>query len=628
MEVEVGSIEFIQPVSSVAVLDAGGQYVDLVVKAIERQGHRTVLLPLNTTTEQLEQHYGAVVVSGSPANSGETGEVALPDPDLWNSKLPVLGICFGMQAMALQQGGSVTTGVQREDGRKKTNVDIHHPLFIGSKAEQTALFTHGDFVTTLPDGFKSIGSHTIDDETVYSAIANGNKIGVQFHPEIFDDTPEGYSMFGKFLHNIAGLEPDEGLVERRIQETIDTKRAEIKTKVGDKHVIAFMSGGVDSSVASVLASDVISDDKFHAYYIDNGLMRDEDEAVIDLLRHTGISVAKVDASDLFLGALENVSDPREKRKIIGRLFVEVQNQLVTELGLHEDQAMLLQGTNAADRIESGHSKGDSHTEQIKEHHNQVKEVKDLEARGLLIEPLDDLFKDEVRALGKSLGLPYELVQRHPFPGPGLGIRVLCNPGGEIASSGAEGTLNGLISQIQTEGIVGRLVPVQSVGVGGDERSYLSAAVLQGVHDWAKAEQLQELPHALHSHINRVLVALTDQPVDQLGLTTTFLGREELAQLRHADRIVFEEMRRSGLIESIIQFPVVLLPLGSTSSERSIVLRPVTTSTFMTVQAMLPERDLPLSFIDTCAQRIISEVADIGQVFLDITNKPPATTEFE
>ena len=613
----------------VAVLDMGGQYIDLVKKAVERQGFPADILASTTPLAQLVGRYGAIIISGSPANS--SGDTALPYPDdalLEQSGLPILGICYGMQVLAKHFGGQIERGTEREEGRSITNVDISHPLFQGSKAEQTALFTHGDFVTKLPEEFTVIGRHQLKNgKEVYSAISRGNHVGVQFHPEVFDDTPEGYDMFRRFLVDIAGLAPDSSFMAKQLHDFITTKQAEIKKSVKGRDVIAFVSGGVDSSVTLTLAAPAIPPGNLHAYYIDNGLMRSEDEDVIELLKHTATAVERIDAKADFLNALKGAIDPQEKRRIIGRSFIEVQNQLVAKLGLKE--ALLLQGTNAADRIESGNSKGSQHTEVIKTHHNQVQEVQDLKARGLLLEPLDDLFKDEVRALGQALGLPDEVVFRHPFPGPGLGIRVLCSDGKTAPSDKRlEQRLQKFIDS-KTKDLTARVLPISSVGVGGDERSYLSAVVVHGVRDWQDLSWLQTLPANFRGSINRVLIALGPQSIDSFKLTSTMLQSSELEQLRAADKIVFEEMRAYGILRRIQQCPVALLPISfNKTGERTIALRPVNTSTFMTVQAMLPERDLPLAFFERCVERILSDIPGISQVVLDITNKPPATTEFE
>ncbi len=629
----------------VAVLDAGGQYVDLVQKAVERQGIPADVLSLQTPPAEIEVQYQAVIISGSPASS-HAEAAPQPDPELWKTKLPILGICYGMQSMAMAQGGGVAKNIIREDGRVITTVDTSHPIFTGSKKDFTGLFTHGDFVTTVPEGFAAIGQHKLSDgATAYSAIARGNKIGVQFHPEVFDDTPEGYQIFKNFLHGVAQIPANAEFQEARLAAIIDAKRQTIKAQVGDRHVIAFVSGGVDSSVAATLASTVVDADKFHAFYIDSGFMRDEDDLVIEMLQAVGINVAKIDAIEQFergtisvpdtnllkstqSESLAETSDPETKRKIIGKTFITIQNDLLASLKL--DEALLLQGTNAADRIESGHSKGDSHTETIKTHHNQVQEVQALKAAGLLIEPLDDLFKDEIRALGRELGLPEELVERQPFPGPGTAIRIICS-NANVADMPHSPEAAALQTFVAKQNLKAHILPVRSVGVGGDERSHIAVAAIE--HANLTSDDMATLASDIPAHfrgvINRVIYALGSRSLDHGSMTKTLLNAEARAQLRLADRIVFEEMRTHKVLGKIKQMPVVLLPLSfDQPGDRSIVLRPVTTSTFMTVQAMLPGRDLPPAFFDDIVARILGKIPGISQVFLDLTNKPPGTTEWE
>lgn len=615
----------------IAVLDAGGQYVDLVKKACERLGYPTIVLPLDTPADSLKKNYPALIISGSPASSQEV-DAPMPDPAVWQLDTPILGICYGLHAMVTLLGGEVVRGSSRQDGRVTTKVDTKHPLFAGTKASFSALFTHGNFVSRVPESFETIGQHKLGDgTTVYSAIARGNVVGVQFHPEVFDDTPEGYQVFKNFLQDIAGLKPDQAFLDQKMDELIKGLRKNIRKQASDRHVIAFVSGGVDSSVTAALAATEIPAERLHAYYIDNGLMRREDETVVELLRHLGVPVEKVDAAADFLNPLKEVVDPQTKRQIIGKVFIEVQNRLVSRLGL--TQALLLQGTNAADRIESGYSKGGTHTALIKTHHNQVQEVQDLKARGLLIEPLDELFKDEVRAVGRHLGLPEEVVGRQPFPGPGLSVRILCAKGDEVFAKNEQTE-----QKIQTyldekkidQGTAAKLLPVRNVGVGGDERSHVAAVALQTSADWKTLGQLaKDLPATFRDDLNRVTVALGKQSITNFIVTPTFLEPDVIEQLQHADRIVWEEMRAFDLIKSISQFPVVLLPVSfDKPGDRSIVLRPVTTSTFMTVQPMLPGHDISREFIQIATDRILSEVPGISQVFIDLTSKPPATTEWE
>lgn len=624
----------------IGVLDAGAQYVDLIRKAVERLGFGVQVIPLDTNPDEL-QNFDAYIISGGPASTHTDG-APMPHPDFWKTKKPTFGICYGEQAMAMAFDGAVESGSERQDGSVITNVDTANPLFNGIKAETRALFTHGDFISKPPKGFSVIGQHQLGERTVFSALAKNNFWGVQFHPEVFDETPEGYEIIRNFLTRCAGLEPDQKLLDTHTERLIESLKQRIVDAVGNREVVAFASGGVDSTVATVLAAACLPKEKLHIFYIDNGFMRREDDDVIEMLQSIGVPVQHIDAVADFANAtividgkrtapLKDVTDPETKRKIIGHKFVELRDSITEGLALQLDNTVLLQGTNAADRIESGHSKGGQVTEVIKTHHNQVAGIKELEKAGLLIEPLDELFKDEIRRVGEHLGLPELVVWRQPFPGPGLAIRILATQQKERPSVDAE-----VQASIQTylkdtdAGIRATILPVRSVGVGGDARSHASALALSGNTSWQRyAELAKELPAHFRGEINRVVVDLGATSLGEPECTPTDLSQKTADQLRRADSIVFEEMRRAKLLKKIKQCPVVLLPVSfGKPGERSIVLRPVTTSTFMTVQAMVPGGDLPETFIQRANERILQEVPGISRVFLDLTNKPPATTEWE
>lgn len=634
---------------AVAILDAGAQYVDLIQKACERLGYRTDILPLDTDFECIEQAYGAFIVSGGPAST-HAEDAPMPDPAIWQTDKGVLGICYGQQAMALAFGGTVETGETREDGSTTTHVDTDHPLFMRVKSDVRALFTHGDYVTEVPENFEVIGKHKLaNGQEVVSAMARDNFASVQFHPEVFDETPHGYDILQSFLSDISGLSPDPELLEHQTAQDCEARKANIAEKAGDRHVIAFASGGIDSTVATLLASQVIEPSKLHIFYFDNGFMRDEDDEVIRMLQRSGLNVQAIDATEAFEQAtigledgtvsvpLIEVSDPKLKRKIIGNKFAELKDEIAASLGFATNEVMLLQGTNAADRIESGFSlAGGQATEQIKEHHNQVRAIKDMETAGLLIEPLNDLHKDEIRRIGEYLGLPEEVVWRHPFPGPADAIRILCHKADdyELPDDELQESVWNYIDKSADIFVGSWLLPTRSVGVGGDARSYVVPVALEGPADWPALTKLaqgeQSIPAQFAGKINRVVYALGHQPLRDFSLTETGLGRNERAQLRHANRIVFEEIRRYGLMRSISQCPVVLLPLSfdGQPGSRSIVLRPIKTSTYLTASALIPGRDVDPNFIYTTANRLLVEVPGVSQVFLELTGKPPATIEWE
>lgn len=642
------SSEIPKPQARVAILDAGAQYVDLIGRACERLGYPADILPLNTSFTSIEDSYDAFIISGGPSST-HTEDAPMPDPNIWDTSKGVLGICYGQQAMTVALGGKVEAKTIRQDDTVKTHVETSHPLFGSTREEIEALFTHGDFVTELPEGFEVIGEHIVDvngadGQRVISAMARDNFIATQFHPEVFDETPEGYEVFKGFFEGVCGLQPDENVLEEIADFELERRSSLIAEKADGRHVIAFASGGIDSTVATLLAQRSIDASKLHVFYFDNGFMRDEDDDVINTLQSRGINVTAIDATEDFenataiiddveYGPLIDVVDPRIKRKIIGKTFADFKDIITERLGLSTEEVMLLQGTNAADRIESGFSKGNQGgTDQIVEHHNQVKEIKDLESLGLLIEPLDDIHKDEVRRLGDALGLPEDIVWRHPFPGPGNAIRILCAKQGDYTKPNPEARdqLNQLMRIIpEGNGYTAELLPVRSGGVGGDARSYIMPVAIQGEADWERLSVLaKELPKKMRDSVSRVIYSLTDSPVSSPVLTETTLRRPERTLLRSVDRIVFDEMRSRNLVREISQCPVVLLPLSfSYPGQRSIVLRPVRTTTFMTARAVTGLHINDEFFFET-AKRITRELSGISQVFLELTGKPPGRTEWE
>ncbi len=632
----------IESISRVVVLDGGGQYVDLIKKACERLGYPTDVLPIDTDLETIEQKYGAVFISGGPGTAGIEGHKQT-DPRLWESDLPVFGSCLAVHDLVVSNGGTISSREYRNEGRITTSVDVHHPLFDGVKDKQQALFTHGNFVETVPEGFDVIAEHEKNGDRVITGLARGNKMAVQFHPEVFDDTPQGYDMIRNFFRNVTELPPDQEFLEEYMTKLVERKEAEIRERVGDKTVIGFISGGIDSLVAAKLAERVIDPDKLKLYYVDNGFMRDEDESVIDELEQQGFHVEKIEAAEEFentmatledgteIGPMITTMNPEHKRALMGIGFVRIEARIRNDLGLTEDDAVLMQGTNAADRIESGHSKGGGSTARIKLHHNMIPEVRELNP----LEPIDDLFKNEVRELAVWLGIPEDVAYRHPFPGPGNSLRILgLEPGGyEEASEEEARIIREAVTNFASEhdlDLKAERLPVRNVGVGGDERSEIAAVAVEGEIDPEIMGELAETILSDHGSItNRMVYKIAGDPIDEMEPVENTTFTEEVRETQKAAcRIGFEEMRNFGILRDISQMPVVMIPMGEDGEQRSIVLRPVFTETFMTARALLPEVDLPAEFFNTVANRILREVPGISHVFVDITDKPPGTIEWE
>lgn len=600
----------------IAVVDFGGQYAHLIAAKVRRLRVLAEILQPEDAVETFLP-YKCIILSGSPALSA-FDEDSVYDKRIFDLPVPILGFCFGHQEIAKHYGGSVEH-TQREYGPSLLRIRGHSPIFRGLDPVETVWMSHGDTVTVLPPGFEEIGVSLAapgEPEHRNAAIAHDRlrRYGFQYHPEV-DDTVHGETMLRNFAVDICGCRPDWDMAHFG-----DEEAAALRQQAGDRPVFLLASGGVDSTVCAVLLGRALGPERVHLLHIDNGLMRkDESAQVLAELRHRGFgaNLHGVDASERFLAALKGVIEPEQKRRIIGDTFLDVYRDEVARLDLKD--CLLAQGTIYPDTIETG---GTRRADTIKTHHNRVPAIEAMIAEGRVVEPLAELYKVEVRELGEALGLPAEMVWRHPFPGPGLGIRLLCSDGSPApAEAGADALLQDLVRR---EGLGGGVLPVRSVGVKADLRSYEHPVLLWGSLPMEKAEAFaarifQEVPG-----INRCLVDLTGQGFRQARPLAASVTRDRLDLLREADALVMDGLRRANLYRQVWQCPTVFVPLQLDGRGREfVILRPVLSERAMTARPAL----LPPELLQQLRDSLLG-LPGISGVAVDVTSKPPGTIEWE
>jgi GMP synthase (glutamine-hydrolysing) len=505
---------------SIVILDFGAQYTQLIARRIREQNVYSAVLPCTAKIDDIRAlNPVGIVLSGGPCSVYDA-DAPPADPEVLNLGLPVLGICYGLQFITHHLGGRVRSAVKREYGHAEVEViDTANPLFADLPASIAVWMSHGDEAVDLPPGFHL----TAKTQNAVAGMANPERRiwAVQFHPEVHH-TPLGTQVLRNFVFNICGAKP-EWTPEHFIQVTV----AAIREKVGGGHAICALSGGVDSSVAAVLVHRAIGD-RLTCVFVNNGVLRkNEFEKVQQNLRDKlGLKLVGVDASKRFLGKLRGVTDPEGKRKIIGTEFIAVFDdealRIAQETGGVE---WLVQGTLYPDVIESSSVKGPSQT--IKSHHNVGGLPEEMNLK--LIEPLRDLFKDEVRRIGRDLGMPEDILQRQPFPGPGLAVRILGEVSAERVALLQEAD-DIVVTEIKNAGLYTKiwqsfavLLPVKSVGVMGDQRTYAYTCAVRAVHsedgmtaDWVPLpyEVLKTISSRIVNEvrgINRVVYDITSKP---------------------------------------------------------------------------------------------------------------------
>ena len=395
---------------------------------------------------------------------------------------------------------------------------------------------------------------------------------------------------------------------------------EIKEKVGNRKVFLMVSGGVDSTVAFLLLDKALGQDRVYGLFVDTGFMRMNERVEVEAaLKKVGVTNLHVyDASKEYFEALKNVYEPEKKRQIIGDLFLDIQGKVSADLNLNPEEWMLGQGTIYPDTIETG---GTKHADKIKTHHNQVDRIKKLTEAGKVIEPLSQLYKDEVRLVGSKLGLADEAVWRHPFPGPGLAVRMLCAKKEDYPENVAD--LEKRINEV-ADGFKAKVLPIKSVGVQGDERTYRHPVVVYGKPiDWDGLNKLSTRLTNQFPEINRVMVGLFPDQFDDFRVVDSYLTTQRISTIQRADQIVMDYLKEAKIDREIWQFPTVLIPVGINGPGESLVLRPVCSEEAMT--ANFYQMDLVKLAELVKRLKIVSGVTGI---FYDITNKPPGTIEWE
>ncbi len=602
---------------TIAVIDFGGQYAHLIATKVRRQGVHAVI-------HQPEDHIDVflpckgLIVSGSPSLSSH-GEDSEYTKEIYDLDVPILGLCFGHQEIAKHYGGKVNHG-GREWGKASLHLTGDHPLFEGLGPVEQVWMSHYDSVVELGPEFNELG-YTPGAEGSephrHAAIGSDSlrRYGFQFHAEV-DDTTHGDQMLANFLFGIC-----ECRASWSMDNFLDEEIERIREQVGDGSVFLLASGGVDSTVAAVLIGRAINPERVHLLHIDNGLMRlNESRDVVETFRQVGLgdNLHFVDANETFLTELKGTTDPEQKRLIIGKTFVDVAQDQARELGI--EKHLLGQGTIYPDTIEAG---GTKRSDTIKTHHNRVPIIDEMIESGELIEPLADLYKVEVRELGAKLGVPAASIARHPFPGPGLGVRLLCSDGVPDRTGFEEIEVH-LEKLSQSSGLEMLPLPIRSVGVKADLRAYEHPVLLSGNEPWSTIIDTVSKITAEVPGINRCIWNLGEShPVGAFPVAAT-VTRERLDLLREADYLVMDALERFGWYDEIWQCPTVLVPLRfEDTSGEMIVIRPVRSQRAMTATPV----QLPKEMLAELRESILS-LEGVGGLALDVTSKPPGTIEWE
>jgi len=588
----------------ITIVDFGGQYAHLIANRVRRLGVYAEIVQNDVNVNTIK-HSKGIIFSGGPQSVDTDLSPKISDK-VFKLHIPILGICYGHQVFAFKFGGKI--GRIPEYGKCLLRVNDKSTLFKGVNSQETVWQNHGDAVLEAPKGFSVLAS-TADNEV--SAMSNVEKkwYSVQFHPEVTHSGQLGKQIFQNFIFDICKAQKSWSM-----KNYLEDLKASIKSEVGKRNVFLLVSGGVDSTVCFALLNSILGPERVRGLHIDTGFMRKNESKMVDkMLKDRGFNNLEIfNAEQEFMKRLKDVYDPEEKRKIIGKAYLDIKDEALKKYNLDEKNWLLAQGTIYPDTIESG---GTKNADTIKTHHNRIDQIQELIKQGLIIEPLKELYKDEVREVGRILKLPVKLIDRHPFPGPGLAIRALCNQIKRVAISRSIDSYKPYKVEI---------VDIKSVGIKGDARSYANPAIISGKYNFEKLQSMMTEITNQQTGVNRVVYNVLGCEFANVKLHQQFLNEQYLRILREVDDITTEIIRKEKLLKKIWQCPTVILPLGNDKSKFSIILRPVDSIDAMSAKAY----ELSESILMSISKRIKQEHKEIYAVFYDLTSKPPGTIEWE
>lgn len=613
-----------------AILDCGGQYTKVIDRRVRELGVKSDILPISAKSEELKE-YQAIILSGGPNNISDKQRLSF-DEKIFEMEKPILGICYGMQLMSDHFGGIIDSNIVKEYGQNEVWINNKMPIFKDMEETQKVLMSHGDTVKNVPNGFEVIAK----SGDAIAGIGNKEKrlYGLQFHPEV-DLTEEGMKILENFIREVAKYQDFYKLDDR-----IETSIKMIKEKVGNNKVVVLVSGGVDSAVTAALLVKALNPDNVYAIHIDSGFMRkNESDVICENLKKLGLkNLIRENAKETFfntvievegkkIGPLVETIDPEEKRQIIGEVFIRIANNVIERLGLDPEKTFIAQGTLRPDLIESGNPDISGFAHKIKTHHNDVAIVREARKKGLIVETNSDWHKDEVRKVARKLGLEESIASRQPFPGPGLAIRLLCHDKKEevIITSEEIEKINKIVNEKNEKA---QIIPIKSVGVQGDARSYRNLGILYGSgidFEWDKITTVaKEITDSINT-INRIGYVLNVKNIEQkIECYDMKINDECVDLLREIDKIVTTNLEKSKVNQTF----AVLLPIGITK-KYSVAIRTFVTNDFMTGRPGKIGIEVDKKAIENTVKEIEEKFSEkIEFVIYDVTSKPPATCEWQ